>query len=176
MPQRTVTRRDRRQLDQQRHVRSGMDNLHSGRINVLREKQAKQLERVTAKQEAEIDALAESQTAEVAELEQRVQDEETALGREFSDRRERLVRRWGLAEAIERRRLENLGAGELGPLPGLEWEGGIRLSIFQDEPPRGRARPDKEGSELEIAGQDDPGSVGFAHETMLAWDAAALNI
>ena len=175
MPQRTVTRRDLRQLDQQRHVRNGMENLHSGRINVLRERQAKQLERVTAKQEAEMNALAETQTAEMNELEQRVQDEELALGREICDRRERLVRRWGLAEAIERRRLANLGAGELGPLPGLEWGGGVSLSIFQDEPPGGQAGMDSEGSALEVSGWDYPNGVGFAHETMLAWDPLDLN-
>lgn len=153
-----------------------MENLHAGRINVLREKQAKQLERVAAKQETEIDALAESQAAELGELEKKVQEEGRALRKDFRDRRERLVRRWGLAEAIERRRLENLGAGELGPLPGLEWEGGVRLSIFQDGPTLGH----DEGKDREDDGVDmakyDPDEVGFAHETMLAWDASSLNL
>lgn len=121
MPERTVTARDHQYLEQQLYMRNRIDNLHAARINVLREKQAKQLERIASKQEAEMQSLAQSEAKEVADLDKRFVEEEGGLVQGFRERRERLVRRWALAEAIERRKLEDLGSGQLGPLPDVEW-------------------------------------------------------
>lgn len=121
MPERTVTSRDYQYLEQQRYIRAGIDQLHAARINVLREKQAKQLERISAKQEAEMAALLDSQSEESVEVDKRLAEEESVLVTEFGERRTRLVRRWRLAEAIERRRLEMEGCGDLRPLPEIEW-------------------------------------------------------
>lgn len=121
MPERTVTSRDYQYLEQQRYIRAGIDQLHAARINVLREKQAKQLERISAKQEAELAALLDSQSEEIVELDKRLAAEESVLVMEFGERRTRLVKRWRLAEAIERRRLEMEGYGDLRPLPEIEW-------------------------------------------------------
>ncbi|KAL8684336.1 MAG: hypothetical protein Q9218_008330 [Villophora microphyllina] len=122
MPNRVVTKQHRRQLEQQRHVRDQMGNLHTARINVLREKQAKQLERVMGKQEAEIGAADLELSQKMQELEMRCEKEKERLGKEFEERRKRLVRRWDLAEAIQRRRLENEMGVMFGALPGIEWE------------------------------------------------------
>lgn len=121
MPERTVTSRDYQYLEQQRYIRAGIDQLHAARINVLREKQAKQLELISAKQEAEMTALLDSQSEEIVELDKKIAEEESMLVKEFRERRTRLVKRWKLAEAIERRRLEVEGSGDLGPLPEVEW-------------------------------------------------------
>lgn len=121
MPERTVTSRDYQYLEQQRYIRAGIDQLHAARINVLREKQAKQLERISAKQEAEMATLLETQSEEIAELDKRLAEEESVLVTEFGERRTRLVKRWKLAEAIQRRRLEMEGCGNLRPLPEIEW-------------------------------------------------------
>lgn len=121
MPERTVTSRDYQYLEQQRYIRAGIDQLHAARINVLREKQAKQLERISAKQEAEMAALIDLQSEEIVELDKRIAEEESLLVKEFRERRTRLVKRWKLAEAIERRYLETEGSGDLGPLPEVEW-------------------------------------------------------
>lgn len=144
-----------------------MDNLHTARINVLREKQSKQLERVAANQESEMEALAASYVEEVAELEKRFEEEEEELGQEFRERRQKLVQRWGLAEAIERRKLENSGAGEFGPLPHIQWEGSITLGVERDQ----------EDQESEL-GDEMMKSVDkrFAHESMRAYDATTFGM
>ncbi|MCJ1261890.1 hypothetical protein MMC22_001759 [Lobaria immixta] len=165
MPGRTVTRSDHRQLEQQRHVRNGMDNLHTARINVLREKQSKQLERVAAKQEAEMEVLSESHVEEVAELEKRFEGEEQQLGEEIRERRQKLVRRWGLAEAIERRKLENSGAGDFGPLPDVEWGGDVAIGVERDS--------EEKESEMEN-GMMESVDKAFTHEAMRAYDAATF--
>jgi len=98
-----------------------MENLHASRINVLREKQAKQLERIIAKQEAETEKQATDLELENEELEQQFQGAEEELKRGFKERKRRLVKRWGMAEAIERRKLE-LETGEVfAELPLIEW-------------------------------------------------------
>lgn len=57
MPVRTVTDKDFRGLAQQYHVRDSMESLHNSRINVLRERQAKQVETAIARQEEELAEL-----------------------------------------------------------------------------------------------------------------------
>lgn len=121
MPARTVTKKDRRQLEQQQHVCNGIDNLHAARINVLRERQARQLERIAAKQEAELERLRDELRQEMEDLDAACEAEAVQLRREFSERKDRLVARWTLAEAIERRRRE-ISTGEMyGPLPVIPW-------------------------------------------------------
>lgn len=139
MPARTVTRKDRRQLEQQRHVCNGMDNLHASRINVLREKQAKQLERIAAKQEAELETLADDRRLETEDLDAACEAEALQLREDFSDRKDRLVARWNLAETIERRRLENRTGETYAPLPIMSWGEGLPMEAEEgdDEAERG---------------------------------------
>ena len=121
MPRRRITEGDYRKLAQQYHIRNGMGNLHEARIHVLREKQAKQLERVAAKQEAEVEILEMEMNQKLEDHDAEYDMEERDLRQEFSERKRRLVARWTVIEAIERRKLEN-EMGELyGPLPALEW-------------------------------------------------------
>lgn len=121
MPSRVVTKKDYHQLEQQYHTRNGMDNLHKARINVLREKQGKQLERISAKQEAELVALAEDYHKRMIELEAASQIEESEVQDEFAARKQRSLGRWTLAEAIERRKLENNTGKTYAPLPPVVW-------------------------------------------------------
>ena len=121
MPRREVTKADYQQLEQQYHLRNTMDNLHASKINVLREKQAKQLERVAGKQEAELDRIENEFDKENLNLDMQFRSEESALKEEFAARRRRLVRRWNLAEAIERRKLEIETGDDYGRMPSIEW-------------------------------------------------------
>ena len=121
MPDRVVTKNDYRQLEQQYHIRNGMDNLHASRINVLREKQAKQTERIMAKQEAELEALESEFERRNDELGINFEEEEQNLQQEFAERKKRLIRRWNLAELIERRKLELEKGVQYGPLPAVKW-------------------------------------------------------
>ena len=121
MPDRVVTKSDYRQLEQQYHIRNGMENLHTSRINVLREKQGKQTERIVAKQEAELESLESDFEQQNEDLDAKFEEEERQLQQEFAERKKRLVARWNLAELIERRKLELQTGEEHGPLPAVKW-------------------------------------------------------
>ena len=121
MPVRNVTEADLQKLEQQFHVREGIDNLHAGKINVLREKQAKQVERVIDKQEKELQKQTEEFEREENELEEGVRAEEDEMEKVFEDRKTRLVARWGLAEAIERKMLEVETGEAFAELPAIGW-------------------------------------------------------
>ncbi len=143
MPSRVVTKSDYRQLEQQYHIRNGMDNLHASRINVLREKQGKQQERIMAKQETELETLESDFERQNDELDAKFRDEEIQLRQEFAERKKRLVRRWGMAEAIERRKLEQATGETFEPLPPITWSG--------DENGRGKeAERKREGPGKEV--------------------------
>ena len=129
MPPRVVTEKDLRALGQQYHLRNGMETLHESRINVLREKQAKQLERILVKQESEAEALACQLKKNIEDLvENQFVREEADLRRQFLERKYRLVGRWMLAEAIERRVLEMETGEVFGPLPKIDWPAMARIS------------------------------------------------
>ena len=120
-PPRKVTEDDFRKLVEQYNIRNGMAALHESRINVLREKQGKQLERVAARQEAEMQALQDQADAETERKEAGRRAEEGELRREFEFKKDKLVWRWKVMEAVERRRLELERGESFGELPDVQW-------------------------------------------------------
>ncbi|KAI4189824.1 MAG: hypothetical protein L6R41_001190 [Letrouitia leprolyta] len=154
MPNRVVTKQHHRQLEQQYHVRNGMGNLHTARINVLREKQGKQLERIMAKQELELKDMEKELAWKMQQLDSASRADEELLQREFSERRKRLTSRWSLAEAIERKKLENETGEKYAPLPPIEWE----------DPHEGTRE-----NEESVDG-------GLLQDARMAYDAATLNM
>ncbi|KAL8714152.1 MAG: hypothetical protein Q9220_001881 [cf. Caloplaca sp. 1 TL-2023] len=134
MPSRVVTKQQYQQLSQERHIRDGMDNLHTARINVLREKQGKQLERIIAKQEAELEAADSSLAEQMQQLEIDYRSESDMVRREFELRRQRLTSRWLLAEAILQKRRENETGEAYGPLPPIEWNNRQHEDTEGEEP------------------------------------------
>ena len=126
LPRRTVTEDDYRKLVQQYHTRDSMQNLHAARINVLREKQAKQLERIQAKHDAELAASRDDTTAQLQTHDLAFQREELELQQDFWDRRRRMVNRWTLAEAIERSQLEADTGEMFAALPAIAWLDDVR--------------------------------------------------
>ena len=159
MPSRVVTKSDYRQLEQQYHIRNGMDNLHASRINVLREKQGKQQERIMAKQETELETMESDFERQNEEMDARFRDEEIRLRQEFAERKKRLIKRWALAEAIERRKLEQVTGETFEPLPPIVWSG---------DGGEGRQGKEKE-NERERAREGQSGQSG--QEANLAYDA-----
>ena len=152
MPSRVVTKSDYRQLEQQYHIRNGMDNLHASRINVLREKQGKQQERIVAKQETELETLESDFERHNEEMDARFRDEEMRLRQEFAERKKRLIRRWALAEAIERRKLEQVTGETFEPLPPVVWsEDGGEGRGKEKENERERAKERQSGKEVNLA-------------------------
>lgn len=154
MPSRIVTKSDYRQLEQQYHIRNGMDNLHASRINVLREKQGKQQERIMAKQESELEILESDFERQNEEMDAKFRDEEVRLRQEFAERKQRLVRRWGLAEAIERRKLEQATGETFEPLPVITWS---------DDGDGREMEKEKEG---EMAREERGKEVNLAYDAM----------
>lgn len=121
MPRRKVTQADYRKLVQQYHLRSSMDNLHEARINVLREKQARQLERVAAKQDLELEDALLARNRDLQAVETDFLHDQADLREEFAAQKRRIVARWKLVEAIERRKVEIETDESHGPLPAIVW-------------------------------------------------------
>ena len=74
-----------------------------------------------AKQEVELETLESNFERQNEEMDAKFRDEETQLQHEFAERKNRLVRRWGLAEAIERRKLEQATGETFEALPPITW-------------------------------------------------------
>ena len=134
MPRREITKADYRQLELQYHIRDGMDILHTSKINVLREKQAKQLERILAKQEAELSQAGTDFEQELQDLQKGFEDEDENQKIEFTKRRKRLVKRWNLMESIERRRLEQETEEGYGKMPDIIWKEEEGMAGLKDSP------------------------------------------
>lgn len=120
MPRRRVTAADREKLELEVHGR-GMDNLHAGKIEVLRGQQEQQLDRVGNKHEGEMAGLLREYRGEKQVLRRQREEEEQAMEGVFAERKRRMVARWGVAEAIERRKLEIETGEEFAPLPVVGW-------------------------------------------------------
>ena len=121
MPERTVTERDLRELGQQYNIRDGMERLHQAKINVMRDRQAKQMEELLGRQEKELQKLVDKREADLEDLEAEFVHDEDALARVFGDRRAKMQRRWELANEILRRELENERGAKYGTMALPEW-------------------------------------------------------
>jgi hypothetical protein len=120
-PRRRVTDEDYRKLVHQYHIRNGMGNLHEARIRVLRQRQAKQLERLAARHDTQVQMAGEAMKAELESSDQAFHRAEQDVRRDLGERKKRLLARWALAEAIERKTLENETGLSFGPLPKPAW-------------------------------------------------------
>jgi hypothetical protein len=120
-PARTVTERDLRELGQQYNVKDDLERLHQSKINVMRDKQAKQMEQLLDRQEQELEELAAKHAKELETLEASFEEEATELQNVFSERRSRLSRRWELAEEIERLNLTAKTGLAFAPMAAIEW-------------------------------------------------------
>lgn len=117
---RTVTDQDRGELEKSRRARDAMAGRHEGAIRVLRGEQGRRMKSRVARQERELSCLERAQKAEAAELERSFDFTESL---EFF-KRETLVRRWEVQDAVFLRRLEvDTGVVLGGRLPEVDWEG-----------------------------------------------------
>ncbi|KAI0007029.1 hypothetical protein F4779DRAFT_629422 [Xylariaceae sp. FL0662B] len=121
MPSRVVSERDLRELGLQYNVERNMKQLHQAKINVMRDRQAKALEELLARQESEMDKLIEKNNKEVENVESDFADEEDAFTTASSQRKSTLEKRWELEMEVMRREMEN-ETGSKFALPGpLDW-------------------------------------------------------
>lgn len=131
-PARIVTERDLRELGQQYNLRDDLERLHQSKINVMRDKQAKQMEQLLTRQEEELLKLANKQNEELDALEDNFGIEEENFVKVFRERRERLQHRWMVTEEVERKKLENKKNAKFAPMTPVDWpettkpEGGLQ--------------------------------------------------
>lgn len=120
-PARVVTERDLRELGQQYNVKDDMERLHQAKINVMRDKQAKQMEQLLERQEQDLQALVVKNKNELEALELSFAAEDKELLKVFSERRGRLSRRWEVVEEVERKNLEAKTNDRFAPMAVIEW-------------------------------------------------------
>lgn len=115
---RTVTEQDRGELEKTRRARDAMAGRHEGAIRVLRGEQGRRMKARVARQERDVANLERAHRNESAEMER---------GFELSEgldivKRETLVRRWAVQDAIFLRKLEvETGVVLGGRLPEVDW-------------------------------------------------------
>lgn len=120
-PPRVVTERDLRELGQQYNVRDDLDRLHQSKINVMRDKQAKQMEQLLQRQEEEEEKLAAKQDTELDTLDEACVTEENKFLRVFKERKERMLKRWEIIEEVERKGLEKASNLRFAPMAPPDW-------------------------------------------------------
>lgn len=128
-PARVVTERDLRELGNQYNIRDDLERTHQSKINVMREKQGKQMEQLLDRQEEEMHKLAIKQAEELESLEDGFVVEEDGFQTMFALRRERLSRRWGIREEVLRKKLERELGGRFGTLDKVEWNSVVLRKI-----------------------------------------------
>ncbi|KAI9163402.1 putative E3 ubiquitin-protein ligase-like protein [Paramyrothecium foliicola] len=121
LPSRVVTERHLQELGHQYNIRDGIERLHQARINVMRDKQAKQMEELLDRQAAELEKLAEKQEGDLEDLAARFADEEDAIDNIFQGRRRRLTWRWQLVIMILCKELEERDKAPYALIPPPSW-------------------------------------------------------
>lgn len=118
-PQRKVTDKDYHNLAQQYHERDVMDTLHTSKINVLRGKQKKAVERLMARKERELENMEREQEKEIDAIDQDFAAQEASLRLAIGVKRARLEARWKTQALIERTRLERTTGLKHASLPDV---------------------------------------------------------
>ncbi|RKF62660.1 putative ibr domain-containing protein [Erysiphe neolycopersici] len=119
--EREVTEKDLRQLGQQYNLRDSMYHVHQSKINVLRDKQAKQMERLLMQQELELQKFM-NRREELTLAEIRFKKEKDGLSKLFAKRKSALMQKWEMEEQSEREGLESKNNLRLAPItPPIEW-------------------------------------------------------
>lgn len=123
-PARVVTERDRRELSQQYNLKNDLERLHQSRINVMREKQGRQMEQLLARQEEELGKLLTKRADELYAQEEAFGIEEENFMQLFELRKERLRKRWTLVEEVTRKKMEARDGLRYAKLAEVEWPDG----------------------------------------------------
>ncbi|KAI5924444.1 hypothetical protein F4810DRAFT_700589 [Camillea tinctor] len=121
MPVRVVTERDLRELGQQYNLEKNMKQLHQAKINVMRDRQAKDLEDLLDRQEAEMNKLIEKNAKEIEILESGFADEDEALTTTFNKRKASREKCWKLEMEIMQKELEKDKGVRYAPMAPIAW-------------------------------------------------------
>lgn len=123
-PHRQFTPQQKVQLAQEYHDYESMDRLHEAKIKVLRDRQERRLQDSIARTEKELDDMIGLHARNFAALRQEHRREEARLLQVLDGERAKMRWRWGVEEAVLRRRLEGRHQVVFGPLPEVSFEGG----------------------------------------------------
>jgi hypothetical protein len=104
--ERRVTEKDYNSLAQQYRERDIMDTLHESKINVLRGKQKKAVERLIARREQELENMRRNHMKQLAAVDLNTANQEAGLRATLDQKRMRLESRWRTQALIERTKLE----------------------------------------------------------------------
>lgn len=118
---RVVTERDLRELDQQYHLRDGMERQHQAKISVMRDRQAKRMEELLDKQEDDLSRLEDKQGDEIASKTTSFVTEQAALEDTIRDRQIRLNSRWSLDMEVLCKELGEADSVKFAVLPTPVW-------------------------------------------------------
>jgi hypothetical protein len=116
LPERKVTERDYHNLAQQYRERDIMDTLHASKINVLRGKQKKAVERFLEKKEKELELMEREQQKDLALMDREFTSQETDIRLALDIKRARLESRWRTQALIERTKAETATGLKHAPL------------------------------------------------------------
>ncbi|KAH6607180.1 hypothetical protein Trco_003493 [Trichoderma cornu-damae] len=112
-PERVVTERDLRELGQQYYLRDNMGRTRESKINLMRERQAMQVEELQAKQQAERALFMDKRQDALDRLEAQFVHEESLFKSVFESRQSRLHSRWVLAIEVLCKELEEQNIGQI---------------------------------------------------------------
>lgn len=118
---RVVTERDLRELGQQYNLRDDLHRMHEAKINVMREKQAKQMDQLLARQAEEAEKLLLKQHEELDALEENFGVQEERFHNLYSARKERLKLRWSIQQEICRHSLVKTSGLEFARLEDIDF-------------------------------------------------------
>jgi hypothetical protein len=119
LPERKVTDKDYHNLAQQYRERDAMDTLHTSKINVLRGRQKKVVEKLMAKKEGELQKLELEQEKQLQAIDQAFDAQEADLRLALQAKRIRLETRWKTQALIERTKMEKATGLTYAPLPDV---------------------------------------------------------
>jgi len=118
-PERRVTDKDYHNLAQQYRERDAMDTLHTSKINVLRGRQKKAVEKLMAKKEGELKKLELEQEKQLQAVDQAFGAQEADLRLALEAKRIRLETRSKTQALIERTKMEKATGLTYAPLPDV---------------------------------------------------------
>lgn len=119
-PARVLTDRDLLELRQQYNTRDDLERFHEAKINVMRDKQAKQMEHLLERQTEELEKLGDRLAEEVESMEDKAAVEEERFLTVFEERRKRLCLRWAIQAEIELTKLRESTGLRFGPVSPID--------------------------------------------------------
>ncbi|KAI9668315.1 MAG: hypothetical protein M1829_005519 [Trizodia sp. TS-e1964] len=152
VPGRVVTERDLRQLGLQYNLRDEQQRLQSSRINVMRDKQNKQMEDYIAKHDEDVRRMRIRQVAIFVAFDMKCEGELRKFRARMHTRKERLVKRWELCQFILREKMAARDGHTYAPVPQPEWP------EFEPKPP---SRSDDGDLPLLSRNYDSDEDLGF---------------